>query len=201
VLARNAFLRGAFRSAAASHLADAYETVPALDRAQMFSAPRIQPPGGRPSIARNLTDKVSILGPTPNGLRLLSDVTTSEDQSYRPAAINRLVAILIRAARDLGEEHVFENSGENLWSLLAERIRQLLASLFTEGALRGASPADAYDVVCDRTTMTQNDIDNGRVIVRVRFQPSFPIDSITVLLALNEGGQATLVDVAQPEAA
>jgi len=32
------------------------------------------------------------------------------------------------------------------------------------GALLGASPREAYFVRCDRSTMTQNDLDNGRLI-------------------------------------
>ena len=32
------------------------------------------------------------------------------------------------------------------------------------GALLGSNPEEAYFVRCDRSTMTQNDLDNGRMI-------------------------------------
>ncbi len=54
------------------------------------------------------------------------------------------------------------------------------------GALLGAKPEEAYFVRCDRTTMTQNDLDNGRLICligvapvqarRVRDLPHRPVD-------------------------
>ena len=50
-------------------------------------------------------------------------------------------------------------------------------------------PAEAYQVRCDRGTMTQNDIDNGRVIAIVQFNAAAPIDTITVVL-IGERGRA-----------
>ena len=35
------------------------------------------------------------------------------------------------------------------------------------GALLGATPKEAFFVHCDRSTMTQNDLDNGRLICRI----------------------------------
>jgi phage tail sheath protein FI len=41
--------------------------------------------------------------------------------------------------------------------------------------------------------MTQNDLDAGRVIVEVQFDPAAPVERITVMLALAEGGRVSLV--------
>ena len=41
--------------------------------------------------------------------------------------------------------------------------------------------------------MSQNDIDNGRVIAQVRFNAAAPIDTITVVLIVNEGRQMAAV--------
>jgi phage tail sheath protein FI len=68
-----------------------------------------------------------------------------------------------------------------------------LTNLYLIGALGGASPAEAFQVRCDRSTMTQNDIDNGRVIARVEFVAASPIERITVVLAMDEGGQVSLL--------
>lgn len=191
VLARNALTRGAFRSAANLRLADVHDLAPLLARQGML-APH---PDSAATNARQhtLLERVSLFGPTPGGLRLLSDVTTSLDESYRPAGVNRLIALLVRAARGLGEESVFEPSGEELWAQLRERLEGLLTELYLAGALRGDAPADAFQVRCDRTTMTQNDIDNGRLIARVEFTPALPIERITVVLAMDEGGQISLI--------
>ena len=109
--------------------------------------------------------------------------------------------MLVRAARVLGEDMTFEPSGERLWSRIRNRMSGLMTGLYQAGALDGATPQDAFRVRCDRSTMSQNDLDNGRVVVQIVFTPSFSIESITVVLALSEGGQASLVSAAPQEAA
>ena len=47
---------------------------------------------------------------------------------------------------------------------VTDSIDSFLNNEFHEGNLLGTSPSDAYFVRCDRTTMTQNDLDNGRLI-------------------------------------
>jgi len=196
ILARNALTRGSFHSAASLHLADVYDVSPPLRRASMWQPHRASGARGQPD--RSLIERVSLFGRAPDGLRLLSDVTTSLKESYRPASVNRLVSSIVRAARRLGEESTFEPSGEALWARLRDRLNILLSGLFIDGALRGESEADAFQVRCDRSTMSQNDIDNGRVIAEIRFQAAAPIELITIVLALDESGQVSLVS-ARPD--
>jgi uncharacterized protein len=199
VLARNALTRGAFRSAAHLLLTDVEAVFPELGRDQTqrpASDPRAT---GGAARSYTLEERISLLGPTPGGLRLLSDVTASADESYRPAAVNRLVSLVVRAARRAGEATVFESSGESVWAELRERVGDLLLDLLQAGALHGTSPAEAFEVRCDRSTMTQSDLDNGRIIVQVRFQAAAPVERITVVMSMDEGGQLSLV-AAEPAA-
>jgi hypothetical protein len=41
--------------------------------------------------------------------------------------------------------------------------------------------------------MSQNDLDQGRVIAYVQFDAAAPIERITVALAMDEGGQVSLI--------
>jgi len=200
ILARNALTRGAYFSAAGLHLADVSDVKPVLRRYQMMQG---HADDDRRKIKHTLLERVSLLVPTPRGIELASDVTTSLEESYRPANINRLVSIIVRAARRLGEDFAFESSGEQLWAKLSESMTILLQGLWEAGALRGATPSEAFYVRCDRSTMTQNDIDNGRVIALIQFDAAFPIERITVVLAMDEGGQVSLVssEAASREAA
>ncbi len=191
LLAQSALARGAFRSAAGSRFAGVSDLYPHLRRDQMLTPPRADET--KSHLRRNLLERVSLLGPTPRGLRLLSDVTTSLDESYRPASVNRLVSVIVRAARRIGEEIIFEASGERLWFQIRQSLNNLLAGLLQAGALRGATSAEAFQVRCDRSTMSQSDIDNGRVIVLVQFAAAAPIEQITVVLAMDEGGQVSLL--------
>ena len=188
VLARNALTRGSFRSAAGLPLADVNRLEPTLTRAQLFT------PHGQ-ARSNTLLERVSLLGPTPAGLRLLSDVTTSLNASYRPASVNRLVTAIVRAARSLGEAVSFEPAAESLWNRLKSDLDALLLGLWQAGALAGASPGQAFSVRCDRSTTRQADLDNGRVIAEVQFTAAVPIEQIHVVLALSQGGQVSLVSV------
>jgi hypothetical protein len=139
--------------------------------------------GARPA----LIHRISLLGRTPDGPRILSDVTTSLDVQHRPACVGRLTAAILRTAHQLGDTVAFESSGEILWQRIRTQLDRLLSDFYAAGALNGATKADAYSVRCDATTTTQNDMDNGRVIAEVRFAPAHPIGLITVVLALRDG--------------
>ena len=185
LLARNALSVGTFRSAANSDLADVLSVSPKLNREQQESAD--------PITRRNMLERITVLGETPIGLRLLSDVTTSLDESIRLASVNRLIASIALAARRLGEQVVFDSSGPELWTQIRRTMNDLLTRYFEAGALQGERSAKAFHVRCDRSTMSQNDIDNGRVIAEIRINPTANIERITVMLAMDEGGQISLV--------
>jgi hypothetical protein len=189
LLARNALLRGTYFSAGSLEVADVLDVHPVVTRDQLDNPLRVANEGPD----RTLMQRVSLFGPTPRGIRLLSDVTTSEDEAYRPASVNRLVAAVVRAARRLGEEVTFEGHGERTWRRVEERVGDLMMGLLRAGALRGPAAADAFEVRCDRTTMTQNDLDEGRVVVRIVMQPSAPVEAVVVVLSMSGGGRVEQV--------
>jgi phage tail sheath protein FI len=62
---------------------------------------------------------------------------------------------------------VFEKNGDLLWAKVRQTVQDFLLSEFRKGALVGDKPESAFFVRCDRSTMTQNDIDDGRLVVLV----------------------------------
>lgn len=134
-----------------------------------------------------LIHRVSLLGETPAGPRVLSDVTTSLDVAHRPASVGRLTAAILRTARRLGDEVVFDASGSALWRKIETRLTNLLSQFHRAGALLGESPEQAFSVRCDETTTTRNDLDSGRVVAIVQFAPAHPVGLITVMLSLRAG--------------
>ncbi|MEP7306024.1 MAG: phage tail sheath protein [Acidobacteriota bacterium] len=185
LLARNALLRGTFTSATKIAPADIVDLFPALPMYETLV------PASKPvwqgNTVKPLVVRLSLFGFTPAGIRLLSDVTTYPGESYRPAPVNRLVSVISRMAQHLGESHLFESHGPRLWAQLERTLRAFLTRLWGLGALDGASPAEAFDVHCDRNTMTQNDIDNGRIVAVVGFQAAASIELITVTLTVQAG--------------
>jgi hypothetical protein len=197
MLAKNALTQGTFRSATKLRQRDIVDLSPLLRRDQLHGRNVHAPADASPNAV--LTDRISLFSQTPEGIRLISDVTTSNDVSYRPAGINRLFGLIIRSARRIGEEFIFESSGDALWSRLRAHINDLLLSLYRRGGLRGASSADAFHVRCDRGTMTQRDIDMGRVIAVIQFDPAASIETMNVVLTMDEGSQVSLTSSAIEE--
>lgn len=182
LLAANALTRGTWASIMRQSLPAVDAVEPVLDRAILESV-----------LSPRLRDRITVCGPSAGGMRMLSDVTTDDDEAYRPANVSRLMSALVRAARVLGEQSVFENNGEALWNRLHDRFTNLMTGLWAEGALAGASAAEAFEVRCDRSTMTQADLDSGRVIVRISFTAAMPIVRIVVVFAMNDGEPMSLL--------
>jgi hypothetical protein len=199
LLANNALTQGTWRSLAREPVLGITGLEPILSRAELERPLPYHGSIGQLRVPRVLRERVSIFAPSPTGFQLLSDVTTDDDEAYRPAGVNRLVSAIVRAARVAGEHAAFANNGGPLWRALASGLEDLLLGLWGEGALGGATASEAFEVRCDRSTMAQSDLDGGRAIVRVQFTAAKPIERITVVLAMDEGGHVTLVP--SPEAA
>jgi hypothetical protein len=181
VIAASALARGTFRSVAGTRLPQVLGATPTPAWGL-----------GPDSPAALLAERVCLIALEPDGWSLVSDVTTSPDPSWRPAGVSRLMASVLHAAARVGEGMPFEPNGPLLWARLRRAMEDLLTDYWREGGLRGASTDEAFDVRCDRSTMSQNDIDNGRLIARVSLQPAAAIERIVVVLALDPGGSSTV---------
>jgi phage tail sheath protein FI len=98
------------------------------------------------------------------GYRVWGARTVSSDTELMYINVRRYLIYLEHSIDSGTQWAVFENNGPALWARVADSIDSFLNNEFAEGNLLGTSPSDAYFVRCDRTTMTQNDLDNGRFI-------------------------------------
>lgn len=202
MLANNALTSSTWRSIAREQVFGVTGLEPLLSRSELDEPLLYQDTLAGRRVQRTRRERISLFAPSPiGGFRLLSDVTTDDDEAYRPANVNRLVAALIRAARLTGEIAVFDNNGEALWRRLRSGLESLLLRLWSDGALSGATATDAFDVRCDRSTMTQADLDAGRLIARIEFSPANTLDRIVVVFAMDEGGQVSLAPVPREDTA
>ena len=145
---------------------------------------------GPDSPSEQLALRVCLFAPTPDGIALQSDVTASPDPAWRFGGASRLMGAVLRAGRLTGESVLFDANGPVLWSRIQRSIEELLEAFWRLGALAGTSTADAFTVRCDRSTMTQNDIDNGRLRVEISLRPAASIQRVTVVLNLASSGLA-----------
>jgi phage tail sheath protein FI len=112
------------------------------------------------------------------GIRVWGGRTTSSDSEWKYVNIRRLF-IYLEHSIDRGTQWVvFEPNNEALWQRVVETIDSFLFGVWKSGALMGTKPEDAYFVRCDRTTMTQDDIDNGRLVCLIGVAPAYPAEFV-----------------------
>jgi uncharacterized protein len=133
-----------------------------------------------------LGDRLCVVGTRLGRVELLSDSTMAASRAWRAGGVSRLAGIILRAGRWLGQDLVFEASGEALWTRLRRDAEGLMERLLAAGAFASAGDTPPFAVRCDRTTMSQNDIDAGRVIAEIGFVAAQPIVTVRVTLALSE---------------
>jgi Bacteriophage tail sheath protein len=101
------------------------------------------------------------------GNRLWGARTISSDPEWMYVNLRRYFAYLERSI-DVGTQWaVFEPNGPALWANVRRTVSDFLFNEFMLGAYIGDKPETSYFVRCDRSTMTQNDIDNGRLVCLV----------------------------------
>ncbi len=113
-----------------------------------------------------------------SGSRVWGARTMSSDPEWKYVNVRRLF-IFIEHSIDKGTQWaVFEPNNQRLWANIRQTVEDFLLVLWRQGALLGDKPEDAFFVRCDRTTMTQNDIDNGRMICLVGLAPTKPAEFV-----------------------
>ena len=109
--------------------------------------------------------------------------TIGSDPGWRYIPVRRM-AIFLRTSIYQGIQWaVFEPNDEPLWATLRLNIRAFMLTQFRAGAFQGSKPDDAFFVLCDRTTTTQQDIDNGVVNIIVGFAPLKPAEFVVLKLS------------------
>jgi uncharacterized protein len=108
--------------------------------------------------------------------------TAESDWKY--VNIRRLFLFLQRSIEEGLSWAVFEPNGEPLWGEIRLEISAFLHTAWRAGALQGATPKDAYFVRCDATTMTQDDIENGRLIASIGVAPLKPAEFVVIRIGI-----------------
>ena len=112
------------------------------------------------------------------GYRLWGARTISSDPEWKYVNIRRYFAYIERSIDKGTQWAVFEPNGEALWANVRRTIEDFLFNEYQMGALLGDKPEKAYFVRCDRSTMTQNDLDNGRLVCLIGVAPLRPAEFV-----------------------
>lgn len=112
------------------------------------------------------------------GNRVWGARTATSDPEWKYVNVRRLFIYLEHSIDKSTQWAVFEPNGDRLWANVRQTIEDFLLNEWKNGALLGVKPEDAYFVRCDRTTMTQNDLDNGRLICLIGVAPVRPAEFV-----------------------
>ena len=108
----------------------------------------------------------------------------ASDSEWKYVNIRRFLLFLERSIEEGLSWAVFEPNGETLWAEIRLEISAFLHTAWRGGALQGVTPKDAYFVRCDATTMTQDDIENGRIIASVGVAPLKPAEFVIIRIGI-----------------
>jgi phage tail sheath protein FI len=110
------------------------------------------------------------------GIRVWGARTLSSDALWKYVPVRRLFIFLEHSIYEGTQWVVFELNDERLWARVEDTIRLFLRNQWRIGALRGRTETEAFRIACDRTTMTQDDIFNGRLICEIGIAPIRPAE-------------------------
>ena len=112
------------------------------------------------------------------GIRVWGARTITSNALWKYVSVRRLFIFLERSIYEGTQWVVFEPNDDRLWARVTDTIRLFLRSQWRLGALFGRTEQEAFFITCDRTTMTQDDILNGRLICEIGIAPVRPAEFV-----------------------
>ncbi len=129
------------------------------------------------------------------GIRVWGARTASSNSAFKYVNVRRLFIFVMESIKASTNWVVFEPNDNTLWQRVSLTITSFLDSLWRTGMLSGGSAGEAYFVEIGPTTMTLDDIRNGRLICNIGISPSRPAEFVIFRLTQHTseagGGGAT----------
>ena len=118
------------------------------------------------------------------GISVMGARTLKQDgTANKYVNMRRSLVYIKKQLKNLTEFAIFENNDEKLWVRLNGAIGSFLNDYRNQGGLRGATPAQAYYVICDSTNNTATTIANGEVHIQVGVALQYPAEFIVIDLS------------------
>ena len=124
-------------------------------------------------------DGINLIRTIPKqGIRVWGARTCSSDGNWKYINVRRLFLFLEESIRANTGWVVFEPNDESLWSRVKDTISLFLETQRRNGALAGSTADQAYFVNVGPSTMTQDDILDGRLICEIGVAPVRPAEFV-----------------------
>jgi phage tail sheath protein FI len=112
------------------------------------------------------------------GIRVWGGRTLSSNGLWKYVSVRRLFIFLERSIYENTQWVVFEPNDDRLWARVKDTIRLFLRAQWRAGALFGRTEDEAFFITIDRTTMSQDDILNGRLVAEIGIAPVRPAEFV-----------------------
>lgn len=112
------------------------------------------------------------------GIRVWGARTATSNPSWKYINVRRLFIFIEESIKANTNWAVFEPNDEVLWVRVRRTIEVFLTGMWRDGSLAGSSPEEAFFVNIGHDTMSQDDIDNGRLICVIGVAPVKPAEFV-----------------------
>lgn len=112
------------------------------------------------------------------GIRVWGARTAGSNSAFKYVNVRRLFIYVEESIKANTNWVVFEPNDTTLWTRVRITISSFLDTLWRSGMLAGAAPEDSYFVEIGASTMTADDIKNGRLICNIGIAPSRPAEFV-----------------------
>ncbi len=154
----------------------------------VFKAPANETVRGALALAADINDRaqgdlnpkgVNVIRSFPGrGIRIWGARTLSSNGLWKYVSVRRLFIFLERSIYEGTQWVVFEPNDPRLWARVTDTVRLFLRGQWRNGALFGRTEEQAFFVTCNESTMTQDDIMNGRLICEIGIAPVRPAEFV-----------------------
>jgi len=124
------------------------------------------------------------------GVRVWGARTLSSDAQWRYINVRRLFNFIEESIERGTQWIVFEPNDMDLWQRIKRDITAFLTRVWRDGALFGATPAEAFYVKCDEELNTVEVRDAGQVIIEIGLAPVKPAEFVIFRISQWAGGGA-----------
>jgi hypothetical protein len=112
------------------------------------------------------------------GIRVWGARTLSSDPEWRYLNVRRLFNYVEKSIDNGTQWVVFEPNDMDLWERVKRNVSAFLIRVWADGALFGATPADAFYVRCDAELNNQAVRDAGQLLVEIGIAPVKPAEFV-----------------------
>jgi phage tail sheath protein FI len=105
--------------------------------------------------------------------------------------VRRLFIFIEETIRRGTQWVVFEPNDSDLWARVRRTVAAFLHGLWMQGALVGATPEQAFYILCDESNNPESSVSEGKLVVDVGLAPVKPAEFVVFRISQWQGGATT----------